>query len=285
MEKKKYLDELRKQNEKEYGDSARRALERLLDASLDHEWMYVFEFAQNTLDAGARRLSYTTDGAMVRFQHDGPEPLEERHVKALSQVGGSTKGLGTIGFMGVGFKAVFSRVRTARVSGFGWRFRFDIGVDIGDYGTEIPHWFDALRPHWDEDIEAPDPGYSTLFRLERPIRPARPLEKDLAHLQDNGLTRPAVLAARGLLELTIDETTYSLNLTDGEVRIRRLEDDQVERWLAPIPGSLHPKRFGHGGLPRGAPPAHGGAYGRWEAQGTGGHRPTPLEPPRHPVPE
>lgn len=196
-EKQRFIEALRESNENEYGPDAQQALAVLLAASMHHDWMYVFELAQNALDAGATQLSYISSGPLLRFQHNGGDPLEERHVRALSRVGGSTKGLGTIGFMGVGFKAVFSRFRTARVCGSSWRFRFDIGVDSGDYGAEVTRWFDALLPQWDSLLEDPDPGFTTLFRMESPILPERPVSQDLAHLQENGLTPLAVLAARG----------------------------------------------------------------------------------------
>lgn len=55
----------------------------------------------------------------VVFRHDGGQALDEEHVRALASLGQSTKGLGAIGFMGLGFKSVFARFRRARVSGFG----------------------------------------------------------------------------------------------------------------------------------------------------------------------
>ncbi len=228
-EKQHFIDELRGTNEKKYRDAID-ALASLLDASLDHEWMYIFELAQNALDAGARRLSYATDGLVLRFQHDGADALAEKHVTALSRIGGSTKGLSTIGFMGVGFKAAFSRFRTARVCGSDWRFRFDVGVDKGDPGVELTRWIDTVLPHWDPGLEDPDPGFTTLFRMERPIRHERPLANDLSRLEANGLTPLAVLAARGPRQLTIGETNFHLALENGEVRIDR--DDTVEsrRW-------------------------------------------------------
>ena len=230
LDKRAFVEELYESNREAYTEEARQALARLLDASLDHQWMYIFELAQNALDAGARRLSYTSDGCVLRFQHDGPDRLKEKHVRALSQVGGSTKGLSTIGFMGVGLKAVFSRFRTARVCGSGWRFRFDVGVDRGDFGTEITRWFDALLPRWDPDLDEPDAGFTTLFQMQEPVRPDRPLGKDLARLEDHGLTPLAVLAARGLKRLTIGPVDFKLAFDDGGICIERSDTEQPTRW-------------------------------------------------------
>ncbi len=228
-EKQHFIDELRGTNEKKYRDAID-ALASLLDASLDHEWMYIFELAQNALDAGARRLFYASDGTVLSFQHDGADALAEKHVKALSRIGGSTKGLSTIGFMGVGFKAAFSRFRTARVCGSDWRFRFDVDVDKGASGVELTRWIDTVLPHWDPDLEDPDPGFTTLFRMERPIRHERPLANDLSRLEANGLTPLAVLAARGLRQLTIGETNFNLKLENGEIRIDRDDTLETRRW-------------------------------------------------------
>ena len=146
------VDRIRRENDDEFGKKARRAVQKLLSAGLPHPWMYVYELTQNALDAGARRVSWRANGDTVTFQHDGRTALDESHVRGLSSLGASTKGLAMVGFMGVGFKSIFARFRQASVSDFAWRFRFDVDVRGGDLGSEVPEWFDTLRPHWDDEI-------------------------------------------------------------------------------------------------------------------------------------
>ena len=163
----RFVSRVRQENEKEFGPAARSAVERMLSAGHSHPWTYVYELTQNAIDAGARRVEWRRiDEGTVRFQHDGGQALDEEHVRALASLGQSTKGLAAIGFMGVGFKSVFARFRRARVSGFGWRLRFNVTTDRGDLGARVIRWFDTLLPDWDEDPPPlnPDADYTTAFQ-------------------------------------------------------------------------------------------------------------------------
>ena len=224
-----FIHNVRAANEAEFGPSARQAVQRLLDAGLPHPWMYVYELIQNARDAGARRVWWQIDGTAIVFQHNGTEPLDEKHVRGLAQLGKSTKGLAAVGFMGVGFKSVFARFRVARVSGFGWRFRFDVGAFQGALGVTIPEWMDTFRPSWDEDVPSPDPGYTTLFRLERPAEPSRAPAADFESLASSADVTPlAVLGLRGLEEVRVGSVTWRLAAGVDEVHVRRA--DSGERW-------------------------------------------------------
>ena len=227
------VDRIRRDNEEQFGKGARIAVQKMLSADVPHPWMYVYELTQNAIDAGARRVCWRAEGDTVMFQHDGRTALDESHVRGLSSLGASTKGLGMVGFMGVGFKAVFARFREACVSDFRWRFRFHVGVRHGDLGSQVPEWFDTLRPHWDDEAPDPDKGYSTAFLLRRPADPRRPVDDDLARLasSENG-TPLAVLARRGLTEMHVANVVWSLSVDDGIVTVRRSESDSPWRWRA-----------------------------------------------------
>jgi len=99
------------ENERDFShENTRRPLEGLVSAAGPMPWLYAFELTQNALDAGAKRVRIRIlDGAVV-FEHDGTQPLEEAHVRALSAANRSTKGWNSVGFMGVGFKSVFQRL-------------------------------------------------------------------------------------------------------------------------------------------------------------------------------
>ena len=51
------IERVRQENESDYGDRARRAVQKLLSASLPHPWTYVYELTQNALDACAQRAT------------------------------------------------------------------------------------------------------------------------------------------------------------------------------------------------------------------------------------
>ena len=227
------VDRIRKENEDEFGKGARTAVQKLLSAGLPHPWMYIYELTQNALDARAKRVCWRSEGDAVTFQHDGPLALDESHVRGLSSLGASTKGLATVGFMGVGFKSVFARFRAARVSDADWRFRFDVRVRRGDLESEVPEWFDTLRPHWDDEVPAPDAGYTTAFLLGRPAEPQRPVRDDLERMASTAnRTTLAVLARRGLTQVRVDDIVWDLSVEDDIVTVRRSGSEARWRWKA-----------------------------------------------------
>ena len=231
MQRRSFVKRVRTENEQGFGPPARRAVESMLSAGHPHPWAYVYELTQNACDAGARRISWRSKGGSLLFQHDGDTALNQSHVRGLASLGASTKGSGAIGFMGVGFKSVFKRFRTARISGFGWRIRFDIGTHAGRFGAMVVDWFDALLPHWDTEPLDPDAGYTTAFWLSRPVAPAAHLTEDLARLASPDDPTPlSVLALRGLEQACIDDVIWDLSVEDGVVEVRRSHDGLSWRW-------------------------------------------------------
>ena len=174
-----FVEKVRQENESDFRSAARQAVQRLLSAGLPYPWTYVYELTQNAVDAGARCVAWHVDGRSVLFQHDGSAALDESHVRGIASLGASTKGLAAVGFMGVGFKSVFARFRSVRISGFGWRFKFDVGTQRGDLDSSVTQWFDTLRPFWDVDAPNPEDGYTTAFRLEHPAAPESSVVEDL----------------------------------------------------------------------------------------------------------
>ena len=225
------IDKVRQQNEIEYGPGARRAVQALLSAGHPHPWTYVYELTQNALDAGARRVSWQIDDDAVVFQHDGRTALDEPHVRGLASLGASTKGLANVGFMGVGFKSVFARFRTARVSGFGFRFKFDVSSRPGALGNSITHWFDTLIPHWDDDLYDTDSGYTTTFRLERPVVSDRSIADDLARISSPEDPTPlAVLSLRGLKQVRVNDVRWDLSADGDAVSVSRHHGQNKSTW-------------------------------------------------------
>ena len=229
--KRRVIAAVRQQNQQDFGPKAKQAVQRLLSAGLSHPWTYVYELTQNASDAGARRVAWQTVGDTVLFQHDGNDALDERHVRGISSLGASTKGLDSVGFMGVGFKSVFARFRTARVSGFGWQFKFDVGTQRGALGSTVTKWFDTLLPLWDEDPISLERGYTTAILLERPIERGRPASEDLerfAPLDDP--TPLAVLALRGLEQVCVGDAIWNLEVDDGVIAVRCSKRESAWRW-------------------------------------------------------
>ena len=125
-ERRAFVKSLARDNRTFYGTPDGRGILRALDLTFEHRWIYLFELVQNALDADARSIAFrrSDDGDRLTFQHDGPVALGESEVEGLSKVFRSTKGAATVGFMGIGFKSVFGRFREAKISGWGWTFRY-----------------------------------------------------------------------------------------------------------------------------------------------------------------
>ena len=105
----------------------------ILEKQFDRADAYVWELLQNGVDDGATQVvvERLSERRGVRVSHDGRRftPLD---VLGLSSVGLSTKSLlsdgnapRSIGFMGIGFKAVYRRFKRVTVSDGRWRFRYD----------------------------------------------------------------------------------------------------------------------------------------------------------------
>ena len=230
-ERRCFIDKLREDTERQYGPSARQAVGRQLSVGHPYPWMYVYELVQNAIDANARRCLWRSTANGVEFHHDGSILLDKSHVRGIASLGISTKGLDTVGFMGIGFKSVFALYRRIRITGNGWRFGFELGLDHGDLGQELPRWFDALLPRWDDAAGDAIDGYTTAIRLEHRRQPDSSALDDLKHLAPNDdPARFAVLALRGLDRLRIDDAIWNIRSRDGIVEVRRSSDSAVWRW-------------------------------------------------------
>ena len=150
-----FVESLARRNRAVYGTPDGRRGLRPLELIFEHNWIYVFELVQNALDAGARSIALrcSADGDRLTFQHDGHRAVRESEVEGLSKPFQSTKGAATVGFMGVGFKSVFGRFREARISGWGWTFRYKVDVVVGGrYGDVQTDLLGAVMPIWDDRI-------------------------------------------------------------------------------------------------------------------------------------
>ena len=230
-EKKAIIDEIRLKNRQDFGNGARQFVQKVLGAGLSDDWMYVYELIQNASDAGAKRVWFQTNGDTLLFQHDGSVPLDKQHVESIASAGKSTKGLDMVGFMGIGFKSVFARFLRAKVSGFGWRFCFNVNTCETDFGGKNQTWFDTLLPFWDDSAPDPSHGYTTAFLLENPIKPTRTLESDLNRIASVEDPTPlAVLAIRGLEKVQVGDEAWELSIDNGIVIVRRSEPENTWRW-------------------------------------------------------
>ena len=233
-----------------YGTQDGRAALRVFDLTFKGRWIYVFELVQNALDAGARSIAFQIpdDGDAMIFQHDGQQPLCNENVEGLSKLFRSTKGAASVGFMGIGFKSVFGRFQEARISGWGWKFRYEISQVVGEeYGDIQADPLGAVLPIWDDGITDPEEGFTTRFELQGRVDPATNLQTDLTRfLSDENLTLLAVLAASDLEHLDVNGRVWSLHvdgdIADGSMAATARADDGAERKWRLFPVEFEPSR-------------------------------------------
>ena len=217
-ERRTFVESLARDNRRFYGTPDGRATLRAFELSFEHRWIYVFELVQNALDAGARSIAFrqANDGDRLTFQHDGQSALGEPEVEGLSKVFRSTKGAATVGFMGIGFKSVFGRFREAQVSGWGWTFRYEIPVIIGQtYGDVQTDPLGAVIPIWDDRIPDPEADFTTRFELSGRVDEDMDLRSDLAGLlPERDPTLLAIMAASNLKYLEVDGRAWDLDIDE-----------------------------------------------------------------------
>ena len=115
----------------------------ILEKQFPRNDLYLFELLQNSVDDGASHVKFkeisngkdSKNPSFLLFTHNGRgfTPLD---VLGLASVGLSTKGSEgnsrrTIGFMGVGFKAVYKRFRRVVIYDDTWRFMFEEPSRVG----------------------------------------------------------------------------------------------------------------------------------------------------------
>jgi hypothetical protein len=135
----------------------------ILEKQFPRADLYLFELLQNAVDDGAMNVVFCTHGTHgsnqsdrsessgpgISFLHDG-KPFSPLDVLGLASVGLSTKGLAadgpkrTIGFMGIGFKAVYKRFKRVTIHDDVWCWKFEepgsssSSNNCGDSGTSVP---------------------------------------------------------------------------------------------------------------------------------------------------
>ncbi len=246
--RKDFIEKLARKNRKLYGTSDGSGLLRVIKFAFEHSWVYVFELVQNALDAGARSvaLRLTEDGDSLIFQHDGNCPIKKKDVKGLSKVLRSTKGASSVGFMGIGFKSIFTRFQEVRVSGWRWTFRYKVSQQVGGkYGDVQRDWLGAVIPIWDDTIAAPDGRFTTRFEMRQRTKRDTDLNSDLTHfLPDNDCTSLAILAVSGLKRLEINGRIWKLNVSaehNGRSEATALSEGKIRRWRV-FPVEFKPSR-------------------------------------------
>ena len=235
--KKTFIENLASENRAFYNSADGRGWLNRVDLTFDHLWVYLYELVQNALDANASSIAIrvTDNGDSLVFQHNGKQELEEKGIAGLSKIFRSTKGVRSVGFMGIGFKSVFARFNEVHISGWGWALRYEITQNVGtEYGDVHRDYLGSVVPIWDDMVDAPECGFTTRFAMLSPRDGDTHFESDLGHflpVEDRSLL--AILAMAGLRLLEVDGKTWELDIceeSDGCFEATALSNDENLLW-------------------------------------------------------
>ena len=175
-------------------------------------WTLLNELIQNAVDTEATTVKIELHSDGLEFRHNGKEPLDKGSVEGLCGFSMSTKGLDSVGFMGIGFKSFIRFFHKVTIYDKGIRF----AIDINQKANGNPDLVDLYHPQWVENCEVVDG--ETVFRFSNPQGDAMETLRD--DLGDIDSIRLAVLGMRGLERVSIDDDVYNIENIDNGVEIR-----------------------------------------------------------------
>uniref|UniRef100_A0A4W4ERA0 HTH OST-type domain-containing protein n=1 Tax=Electrophorus electricus TaxID=8005 RepID=A0A4W4ERA0_ELEEL len=228
-----------------------RSLERLSTELYSKDTHFVLELIQNADDN-----SYPPGGSELPalafvVQKDCIAILnnecgfEERNVRAICDVGRSTKGKHTCGYIGqkgIGFKSVFKVTDCPEIHSNGFHIRFDKTSD--PMGYILPHWVDEERPVHSVAKEITEKSWTTKILLL--LRSECYQTKNLFHDVHPSL----LLFLHRLRSITIyseaERRLVSMTRRDLSHDILEVKHaDGVDRWLV-VKKVLHSKKIKEG---------------------------------------
>lgn len=213
---KKLIKQLYEENKNFYDSEKGRGALRDLQQTFPNTWLYICELLQNAIDEGAKKIVFLVDGENLILEHDGNSFTYE-DVKALCSRGVSHKGVSTVGFMGIGFKAVFRSFQKVEISSGYWRFYLNVPIVTGDFNDNHRLWLGAVLPVWNNLIAPPSKGMTCRFVFSERIEALESISDDLGHvLNEEGDILP-LLARKGLTELIWNDKHWFLSINEEKI--------------------------------------------------------------------
>jgi len=121
---------------------------RVIEKTFTRSGHFVLEFIQNAEDAEAKRVRIVLKGGAIKVFNDG-KPFDRDDVEAICSIGRSRKDPRKhIGYLGVGFKAVFLVSSRPYIYSRMYRFKFDKQYWEGEY-RNVP-W--QITPIWLDEV-------------------------------------------------------------------------------------------------------------------------------------
>jgi hypothetical protein len=201
-------------------DSLAGAIDRLQKA-FPRYGSFLMEFIQNADDAKSKSLKIEILNNAIRIFNDG-NPFSEKDVKSICKVGRSSKTpKDYIGYLGVGFKAVFLISECPEIYSGDFRFKFDKNAwdDPSDIPWQvIPLWIDTPT------VELPN-DYTTTFNI--PLKEISLIEKIREEIKPEHLSDRILLFLRNVEKIEIIDSSRNYKRKIIKSKISNTPDYEV----------------------------------------------------------
>ncbi|KAG9350267.1 hypothetical protein JZ751_026621 [Albula glossodonta] len=222
-----------------------RSLERLSAELYSKDTHFVLELIQNADDNSYPSSGEVQPALAFVLERDcitilnNESGFEEKNIRAICDVGRSTKGkhkYGYIGQKGIGFKSVFKVTDRPEIHSNGFHIHFD--KNSGPMGYILPHWLEEERPVCTDLLGLSQHSWTTKISL--PLRSESYQTRNLFHDVHPSL----LLFLHRLRSITIvnqnDKRQLSMTRRDLSHNVLEVEHtDGLERWLV-VKRTLNP---------------------------------------------
>lgn len=225
-----------------------RSLDRLSTELYSKDTHFILELIQNAddnsypLEAGVvPALAFVVEKDCLTILNN-ETGFQEKNIRAICDVGRSTKGkhkYGYIGQKGIGFKSVFKVTDCPEIHSNGFHLRFD--KTCGPMGYILPHWTEDERPL---DTQLKDiHQHSWTTKISLPLRSESHQTRNLFHDVHPSL----LLFLHRLRSITIynqsEKRLVTMTRKDLSHNVLEVEHTEgVERWLV-VKTTLQPKKI------------------------------------------
>ncbi|KAM4524399.1 uncharacterized protein PAE49_000724 isoform 2-T3 [Odontesthes bonariensis] len=229
-------------------DRLGRSLDRLSTELYSKDTHFVLELIQNADDnsypseAGVvPALAFVVERDCITVLNN-ETGFQEGNIKAICDVGRSTKGKHTFGYIGqkgIGFKSVFKVTDCPEIHSNGFHLRFD--KNCGPMGYILPHWVENERPLNTQLKDIKRHSWTTKICL--PLRSESHQTRNLFHDVHPSL----LLFLHRLRSITIynqsEKRLVSMTRKDLSHNVLEVEHTEgIERWLV-VKTTLHSKKI------------------------------------------
>lgn len=238
----KIREEIKASSQTRLGRDSVNMLNTVAESVFSRSAHFILELLQNAEDAGPKNcpangeIEFVLSQSRIRITHNGT-PFAEANVDAICGVRSTKKPeLGTLGFLGIGFKSVFKITDCPEVHSGEFHFKFDKSAH--DDPTTVP-W--QIMPIWDDvSAEPPNPDLTTFILPFRSTEFYEQTRDELKKLDVHVFLFLKWLRRLRIVDESNGESVVVENLgeTDGFISIKK--NDAVQRFIirrrsAPVP--------------------------------------------------